>query len=57
MFTIRISSCSDDTPEINKPDEENPYNGNGDDDDKEENYVSELSLVSFDMKLTKMNLR
>ena len=50
VFTIGITACSDDTPEIDKPGEENPDNGNGDDSDKEENYISELDLVSFDKK-------
>ena len=44
-FTIGLSACSDDTPEIDNPGQEEP-----DDGDKEENYVSELSLVSFDKK-------
>ena len=29
MFTIWISSCSDDSPEIDNSDQENPDNGNG----------------------------
>ena len=50
VFTIGVSACSDDTPEIDKPGQENPDNGNGEDGDKEENYVSELNLISFDKK-------
>ena len=50
MLTIGFTACSDDTPEIDKPGNENPDNGNDDDGDKEENYVSELNLISFDKK-------
>ena len=48
--TLILTSCSDDTPEIEKPGQENPDDGNGDNGDKEENYVSELKLISFDKK-------
>ena len=47
LFSLAFASCSDDTPEIDKPGQENPDDGNG---DKEEDYVSELKLVSFDKK-------
>ena len=50
LFSLAFTSCSDDTPEIDKTGQENPDDGNGEDGDKEENYVSELSLVSFDKK-------
>ena len=55
IFTIGLTGCSDDTPKIDNSDQEKPDDGNGDNGDNEENYVSELYLLSFDKKTDEEN--